>query len=80
MKGSRIEPGELKGLIRYEQRHRERAAGEMLAIGAVAGVDNFGDASDLVAKASAQASTGLWKVHLRLPPEIIHNQRRRGGP
>jgi hypothetical protein len=42
MKRSRVDPGEVERLVRDEQRHRERAAGQAPAIEAVAGIDDLG--------------------------------------
>ena len=76
---SRRSPAETKGSLGHDDSHREGAAGQALAIGAVARVDQLRSFGDLVTNLAALTAAGLRKLHRLVPP----NQGRqpvRGGP
>src|SRR5204862_8195090 len=52
-----------KSVSRKHDRHRERTAGHVLAVRAVAGVDHIWLLCDLVAEGTALAATGLRELH-----------------
>jgi len=60
---SRLNSAETKGSLGPNDPHREGAAGQALAIGAVAGVDQLRRLANLVAQLAALAAAGLRELH-----------------
>src|SRR5215472_16169887 len=60
---SRLDSAPTKGGLRHDKPHRECAARQALAIGAVARVDRLRSFGDLIANLAALAAAGLGKFH-----------------
>jgi len=70
LEGPKLGAGEKESPVSDDYRHRERAAGQALALGAVACVDQPWCFGDLVTNLAALAAAGLWELH-RVTPSFL---------
>src|SRR5205814_10574456 len=63
LKRTRLDTAEPESPLGDDYAHREGAAGQPLAIAAMARVDQLRRFGDLVADLAALTSAGLWKLH-----------------
>jgi hypothetical protein len=68
-----LNPHEAEGGVGNDDRHRERATGQALAIDTVACVDRSWRFGDLIANLAAQAAASLWKFHTDQLSHYFHS-------